>query len=101
MLNFASLFILYLAGILAFITSIPQLYQIIRTKKVRDINPYFFFLHCLSDILYLTYGILIKDYMITYSFTLPAGCNIIIFILWFQYKENENETKYTQTDNNL
>ena len=101
MSNFANLFVLYLAGILAFVTSLPQLYQIIKTKKVRDINPYFFFLHCLSDILYLIYGILIRDYMITYSFTLPAGCNIIIFILWFRYRENENTSKYTQTEINL
>ena len=37
----------YSAGIIGAITSLPQLYQIIKTQKVRDINPYFFilFLH--------------------------------------------------------
>ena len=93
-----ALAVLYIAGILAFITSLPQLYQIIKTKKVRDINPYFFFLHCSSDVLYLCYGIIIEDYMITYSFTLPAVCNIIIFILWFYYRDSHDLHQETQTN---
>jgi uncharacterized protein with PQ loop repeat len=32
----------YSAGIIGAITSFPQLYQIVKTEKVRDINPYFF-----------------------------------------------------------
>ena len=47
--------IVYGAGIIGAITSFPQLYQIIKTKKVRDINPYFFVLHVLSDALFLTW----------------------------------------------
>lgn len=77
----------YTAGGLAFITSVPQLHQIITTKKVRDLNPYFFILHSTSDILYIIYGILINDYIISYSLSLPAFCNILIFILWIKYRE--------------
>jgi uncharacterized protein with PQ loop repeat len=79
----------YTAGSLAFITSIPQLYQIIKTKKVRDLNPYFFILHSTSDILYIIYGVLSEDLLLTYSMTLPAICNIAIFILWFIYNDSE------------
>ena len=57
--------IAYFAGGIAFITSVPQLYQIVNTKKVRDLNPYFFVLHSVSDILYLIYGIFIKDYILS------------------------------------
>jgi len=79
--------VVYMAGGLAFITSVPQLHQIITTKKVRDLNPYFFILHSTSDILYIIYGILINDYLISYSLSLPALCNILIFILWIKYRE--------------
>ena len=81
--------IAYFAGGISFITSIPQLYQIITTKKVRDLNPYFFILHSISDILYLTYGLFIEDYILSISMSLPATCNIIILILWIVYKNNE------------
>lgn len=81
--------VVYSAGGFAFITSIPQLYQIIKTKKVRDLNPYFFVLHAISDILYVVYGILEKDYILSISVSMPAACNFIIFLLWILYNDNE------------
>lgn len=81
--------IVYSAGGFAFITSIPQLYQIIKTKKVRDLNPYFFILHTISDILYVIYGIIEKDYILSISVSMPATCNFIIFILWIFYNDND------------
>ena len=84
-------FIVYTAGALGFITSLPQLYQIIKTKKVRDLNPLFFILHFKSDLLYMTYGILTNDYLLVYSLTMPVFCNFLIFILYFVYKNNNIE----------
>ena len=81
--------IAYFAGGVGFITSIPQLYQIIITKKVRDINPYFFILHSASDLLYLVYGLLVKDFILSISMSLPFGCNLLIFFLWILYKDND------------
>ncbi len=80
--------IAYIAGGIGFVTSIPQLIQIVKTKKVRDLNPYFFVLHTTSDILYITYGALSKDYILSYSLSMPVLCNFIIFLLWFYYKDN-------------
>jgi uncharacterized protein with PQ loop repeat len=77
----------YTAGGLAFITSFPQLYQIIKTKQVRDLNPYFFILHSASDVIYIAYGVITEDYLLSYSVSMPALCNLIIFILWCYYKE--------------
>jgi len=82
--------IAYTAGILAFITSIPQLHQIITTKQVRDLNPYFFILHSTSDILYIVYGVLIGDHLLSYSVSMPAFCNIVIFLLWLKYRNGED-----------
>lgn len=83
--------IVYSAGGFAFITSFPQLYQIIKTKQVRDLNPYFFILHTISDILYVIYGILEEDYILSISVSMPATCNFIIFILWLFYIEKDEE----------
>lgn len=81
--------IAYTAGVLGFITSIPQLLQIVRTKKVRDLNPLFFILHLQSDVLYLVYGALTNDNLLVYSLSMPIVCNLLIFILYFVYKKEE------------
>lgn len=80
--------IAYFAGAIGFITSLPQLHQIVTTKKVRDLNPIFFVLHSTSDLLYLIYGVLINDHILAISMSLPFGCNMLIFTLWFIYREN-------------
>ncbi len=80
--------IAYFAGGIGFITSLPQLHQIVTTKKVRDLNPIFFVLHSTSDLLYLIYGVLIHDHILAISMSLPFGCNMLIFTLWFIYREN-------------
>jgi uncharacterized protein with PQ loop repeat len=83
--------IAYTAGVLGFITSIPQLVQIIRTEKVRDLNPLFFILHLQSDVLYLVYGTLTNDKLLVYSLSMPIVCNLLIFVLYFVYKKNESD----------
>jgi len=83
--------VVYSAGIIGAITSFPQLYQIIKTKKVRDINPYFFALHVASDALFLTYGIMTKDDLLSISMALPCTCNTLIFGLCLYYDEENEE----------
>jgi len=88
----------YSAGIIGAITSFPQLYQIVKTKRVRDINPWFFILHVLSDFLYLSYGIMTKDELLYISMSLPCVCNTIIFSLCLYYKEKELFIDDTKTN---
>ena len=83
--------IAYFAGGIAFITSVPQLYQIVNTKKVRDLNPYFFVLHVVSDALFLTYGIMTRDDLLSISMALPCTCNTLIFGLCLYYNEETEE----------
>ena len=84
-----SYIIAYVAGGICFITSLPQIRQIIITRKVRDLNPYFFVLHSTSDVLYIVYGFIVDDLFLATSMSLSAFCNIFILILWFIYKDNE------------
>ncbi len=88
----------YSAGIIGAITSFPQLYQIVKTEKVRDINPYFFILHVLSDALYLAYGIMTEDNLLSISMSLPCACNTVIFGLCLYYKEKELVIDDTKTN---
>ncbi len=81
--------LVYSAGIIGAITSLPQLYQIVKTKKVRDINPYFFVLHLISDALYMSYGIIKNDYLLSISMSLPLSCNTVIYGLCLYYGEEE------------
>ena len=90
--------IVYSAGVIGALTSFPQLYQIVKTEKVRDINPYFFILHVLSDVLYLSYGIISNDTLLAVSMSLPCACNTIIFGLCLYYKEETEEEHTEETE---
>lgn len=89
--NLISSILAYSAGGMAAFCSFPQLYQILKTKKVRDLNPYFFILHSVSDFLYFGYGLIEEDYVLAISVSLPAFCNLIIFFLWIIFYEQEND----------
>ena len=75
--------------------AMPQLYQIIKTKKVRDLNPYFFFLDCSASLMYIIYGILTDDYVMMGSAIMPFSSQLIILVLWCCYSKKsiigENE----------
>ena len=75
--------------------SIPQLYQIIKTKKVRDLNYIFFFLDAFASFMYILYGILKKDYVMMGSAIVPFTSQIIILFLLCFYKENYENTENT------
>ena len=79
----------YAAILFSACASIPQLYQIIKTKKVRDLNPYFFVLDFFACLMYIIYGILIENYIVMGSSIMPLINRFIIIVLWIYYrKEN-------------
>lgn len=69
-------------------STIPQLMQIIKTKKVRDLNACFFVLESSSMLMYIIYGILKKDYIMMGSAITPFLSKIIVLGLWNKYKTN-------------
>ena len=79
----------YCAIALAACASIPQLVQIINTKKVRDLNPLFFCMDCTASLMYIIYGLLHKDYIMMGSAIMPFTSQFIIIILYFCYKNND------------
>lgn len=75
----------YTAVVIGAISTIPQLYQIIKTKKVRDINFFFFFMRALSSILYIIYGLLKEDYIMFCSTIMPLILEFVVLILYLKY----------------
>mgnify|MGYP005735764157 CR=1 FL=1 len=65
----------YSAVVLGAISAIPQLYQIFKTKQVRDINFLFFFMRSISSLMYILYGAIKKDYIMIDGFVYSPGSN--------------------------
>ena len=76
----------YVAVFIGSIAPISQLYQVIKTKKVRDLSPLFYILRVISEILYVLYGFLITDYVMVASAAIPGLLEFIIFIYWCIYR---------------
>ena len=74
--------------------ALPQLYQIVKTKKVRDLNPCFFLLDSSASLMYIMYGILSDDYVMMGSAIMPFVSQIIILMLWCCYKNDETMVNY-------
>jgi len=67
----------------------------IKTKKVDDINIYFLFVSLVADILYIVYGALDNNTIMTISSLPPTVSHSIITFLWFYY-QNYLPCKYIQ-----
>ena len=79
----------YVAVVIGAISTGPQIYQILKTKKVRDINFLFFFMRALSSILYIVYGLLKKEYIMFASAIMPLILEVFVLVLYFLYKSHE------------
>ena len=91
----------YIAIGTAACAAMPQLYQIIKTKKVRDLNPCFFLLDCSASLMYIIYGILTDDYVMMGSAIMPFTSQLIILVLWCCYRKKStigenNENKINE-----
>ena len=79
----------YVAVVIGAISTGPQIYQILKTQKVRDINFLFFFMRALSSILYIVYGLLKKEYIMFASAIMPLILEVFVLVLYFLYKSRE------------
>ena len=78
----------YTAVFVATVSILPQIIQMIKTKKVEDINRCFFLLMALSEVLYVCYGVLKNDYVMIASTIPPIISHIIVILLHCKYKSN-------------
>ena len=81
----------YSGVIVASISLWPQIHQIFKTKKVRDLNRCYFLLMVMSEILYISYGIVKQDYVMVTSTVPPMITQIIVLYLHCKYKNNVDE----------
>ena len=81
-------FIGYSGVFVASISLIPQIYQILKTKKVDDLNRSYFLLCIISEILYISYGIVIQDYVMVSSTIPPMISQLIVIYLHCKYKNS-------------
>ena len=79
----------YCAIGLAACAAIPQLIQIIRTQKVRDLNPLYFCIESIASFMYILYGFLSEDYIMMGSAIMPFTSQLIIIVLYFCLKNND------------
>ena len=80
----------YTAVVIGALSTAPQIYQIVKTKKVRDINFLFFFLRAVSSVLYIIYGILKEDYVMFASAIMPLVLEFTVLVLYLLYTKNDN-----------
>jgi uncharacterized protein with PQ loop repeat len=75
----------YCAVFISSVAPFSQLYKVVKTHNVRDLSPSFFLLRIISEIMYVTYGLLVEDYVMVCSAIIPAFVEIIIFLYWCRY----------------
>jgi uncharacterized protein with PQ loop repeat len=80
----------YTAVVIGALSTAPQIYQIVKTKKVRDINFLFFFLRAVSSVLYIIYGILKEDYVMFASAIMPLVLEFTVLVLYLLYTKNDD-----------
>ena len=81
----------YSGVLVASISLIPQIQQILNTKKVRDLNRCYFLLMVLSEFLYISYGFVKEDYVMVASTIPPMISQIFVIYLHCKYKVNTIE----------
>ena len=81
----------YSGVLVASISLIPQIQQILNTKQVRDLNRCYFLLMIMSEFLYISYGFIKEDYVMLASTVPPMISQIIVIYLHCKYKENTIE----------
>ncbi len=74
----------YVAGTISTLVFLPQVYMTWKTKSVKDISLFMFWFATLSVILWLGYGILIKNGAIIYTNSVILVLSSIM--LYFKYR---------------
>ena len=78
----------YAAGIVSSVGFLPQTVKAFRTKKVRDVAVWQPVLLLLGMILWLIYGVILKDLPIIAANTFAIACNGALVVMKFAYAKN-------------
>lgn len=77
----------YSAITIASVSFFPQIKQIVKTRKVRDINNTSLILNITSCVLYIIYGSIKNDEIIIISALPPMFVQLLIVFFIFKYKK--------------
>jgi MtN3 and saliva related transmembrane protein len=83
----------YIAGFLIIVGYIPQLMQIIRTRKADDVSLHTYALLIVSQILWVVYGVLKNDARIVLTNVLSGLFAMMVFCstIWIRQNKMEQE----------
>lgn len=76
----------YVAGTISTLTFLPQVIKTWKTKSAKDISIYMFVFATISVIMWLIYGLLIKNGSIIYTNGVILVLSIIMLYFKFRYK---------------
>ncbi|HEX2606458.1 MAG TPA: SemiSWEET transporter [Flavisolibacter sp.] len=79
------------AGSISAITFLPQVIKTWRTKKAGDISLLMFTFATISVLMWLAYGIILRDIPIIYTNSLVLICSLIMLYFKFRYKESNEQ----------
>lgn len=83
------------AGSISAITFLPQVIKTWKTKRADDISLLMFTFATVSVIMWLAYGIILRDIPIIYTNSLVLICSLIM--LYFKFKFSSRRDKETAT----
>ncbi len=78
--------IAYIAGFLAMITFVPQVIKTMRTKKADDVSIIMLLLTLITNILYITYGVILDLYPIIVTLGIMSIIVLLQIYLTIKYR---------------
>jgi MtN3 and saliva related transmembrane protein len=79
------------AGSISAITFLPQVIKTWKTKSAGDISLLMFAFATISVIMWLIYGIILKDIPIIYTNSLVLLCSLIMLYFKFRFREKKEK----------
>jgi MtN3 and saliva related transmembrane protein len=76
------------ASIFTSSTLIPQVVKILREKSAKGVSPGMLVVLLIGLTLWVAYGIMINDWIITIANSFSLLVNIFTIVLWFKYRFN-------------
>ena len=82
-------FLLGIVSICTFISYLPQIVKLIRSKKSEDLSISSWILWGISSLSYTLYAICVsKDFMLIFTTILELTCCLLILLLAIRYRNN-------------
>lgn len=79
------------AGTLTAISTLPQIFKVLKTKKVDHISPFMFIILLSGNATWVAYGVLLKDLpiIITNAFSVLMAITMLVLKFIFSKKTSE------------